>query len=144
MGKAVGGLIAFLGVVVAVLTWLFPDPLSINDDARPGPAGTVNQQQADKPPAGQTPAGNTRPNIEISPDSGPPGTRVTVTGTGFPASAEVEITFHLDKIGETRSDGDGAFRVTVRVPTDIPTKDFPWGITATATPYSDREAFRVT
>ncbi|HEX6681446.1 MAG TPA: IPT/TIG domain-containing protein [Candidatus Limnocylindrales bacterium] len=136
MGKVIGGVVAVLGLLIAVLTWLFPDPLAINDK--------VEQPPGNNAPNQQPPQGNLRPNIEISPKSGPPGSRVTVTGTGFPANAEVEIQFHLDSVGETRSDANGAFSITVRIPTNIPTKDFPWGIIATATPYSDREDFRVT
>jgi hypothetical protein len=137
MGKAIGAVIGLLGLAVAVLTWLFPDPLAINDKIEPGPAHTVPNQQP--------PRQNQRPDIvELSQKSGPPGTSVKVTGTNFPANAEVEIRFHVTNIGETRSDANGAFTVTVRIPSSVPTKDFPWTITATATPFSDSEDFKVT
>jgi hypothetical protein len=131
---------AVLALVVTVLAWLFPDPIGLNDA----------QDAANEPrPPQQTitfPTGDpgSEPHIELAPGSGPPGSRVTVTGTGFPAGADVEITFHLTKIGETRSDASGAFEVEVRIPSDISTNNFPWSIIARSSVYFDEEQFQVT
>jgi len=53
--------------------------------------------------------------ITLSPTSGPPGTRVTVTGTDFPADTDIEIIL-LGPRAETVSDGDGNFAVAITVP----------------------------
>ena len=63
------------------------------------------------------------PSIEISPSSGPPGTRVTVAGAHFPADADVVVTFHETKVGQGHSDGAGGFKVTVRIPRNKMNKD---------------------
>ena len=53
--------------------------------------------------------------ITLSPTSGPPGTPVTVTGTGFPADTDIEITL-LGPAAETVSDSNGNFTTTFAVP----------------------------
>lgn len=53
--------------------------------------------------------------ITLSPTSGPPGTSVTVMGTGFPARTDINISL-LGPVTETVSDPDGNFTVTFTVP----------------------------
>jgi TIR domain/IPT/TIG domain len=53
--------------------------------------------------------------ITLSPTSGPPGTTVTVSGTGFPGSTDIEITL-LGPAAETVSDSNGDFTTTFVVP----------------------------
>ena len=55
------------------------------------------------------------PKITISPTAGPPGTTVTVSGTGYPSNTDIEIIL-LGPAGETTSDSSGAFTTTFDVP----------------------------
>ena len=59
--------------------------------------------------------------IDINPDSGPTGSRVTVTGTGFRDEREITITFDGDEVDTTpssvTSDDDGSFTASFLVPT---------------------------
>jgi hypothetical protein len=55
------------------------------------------------------------PKITLSPGSGPPGTTVTVTGTGFPANSDIEL-WLLGPVAETVSDGSGSFSASFEVP----------------------------
>jgi hypothetical protein len=65
------------------------------------------------------PLGATQPSIAVSVDSGPPGTAVTITGTGFPPGEIVAL--YIDAAGPyigqpgPRADAQGGFR-----------KDFIW------------------
>jgi hypothetical protein len=51
------------------------------------------------------------PKITLSPTSGPPGTAVTVSGTGYPANTDIEIIL-LGPAAETTSDSSGDFTTT--------------------------------
>jgi hypothetical protein len=140
MGRAAaagGTVVGVLALVVTALAWLFPDPFGVNERSGGGPPGPNHTIEIPSGNPGQA-------DIEIRPRSGPPGTRVTVTGSGFPANAEIEIRFHVDPIGEARSDANGAFEAQVQIPTVIPTKDFPWAISASCSAHSARESFVVT
>jgi len=55
------------------------------------------------------------PKIALSPTSGPAGTKLTVTGTGFPHNTDITIIL-MGPVGETTSDGNGSFRTTIEVP----------------------------
>ena len=59
-----------------------------------------------------------QPEITINPESGPKGTMVTFTGTGFTASQPVSITFDdvLAETGQIFTSGGGRFSATVEVP----------------------------
>lgn len=66
-------------------------------------------------PSGLDGPSRSNPKITVSPDSGPPGATVTVTGTGFPADTDIEINL-LGPAAETVSDGSGSFTATFKVP----------------------------
>ena len=53
--------------------------------------------------------------VTLSPTSGPPGTTVTVSGTGFPANTDIEVTL-LGPAAKTVSDSNGDFTTTFDVP----------------------------
>jgi len=59
--------------------------------------------------------------ISLSPTSGPPGTKVTVTGAGFGANETVDILFHQSShpgtkfLGSTTASSTGAFTTTVTI-----------------------------
>lgn len=58
-------------------------------------------------------------NAAITPTSGPAGTTVTVTGSGFLPNEGIEIHFFVDVVTQTRADEKGAFSgVTFAVPDD--------------------------
>lgn len=54
--------------------------------------------------------------ITLSPDSGPVGTEVEVSGSGFAANSDVTITFDATQVATTTTDDDGNFTVTFTVP----------------------------
>lgn len=70
------------------------------------------------------------PSISISPSSGPCGTVVEVTGTGFPANTDMLVAVALVRNGggfegeppTTRTDASGKFSVSVQVPV----QSCPW------------------
>lgn len=76
----------------------------------------------DRPePPREPPSEPRRAEASISPASGPPGTRVRVTGSGFPANAEVQVgrgraRSEYDITGRTRATASGRVDVTVPVP----------------------------
>ena len=53
--------------------------------------------------------------ITLSPPAGPPGTTVTVTGTGYPENTDIAIWFQ-GPVAETTSDESGGFTATFTVP----------------------------
>ncbi|HEX2052107.1 MAG TPA: toll/interleukin-1 receptor domain-containing protein [Actinomycetota bacterium] len=69
------------------------------------------------------------PTVTIDPTSGPPGTTVVVSGTGYGGGETVDINFHATEVGSTQADGDGAFRVEVSVP-DTPFRNQQFDISA--------------
>lgn len=57
--------------------------------------------------------------ITLSPTSGPPGTNVTVTGSGFSANASVSIIFDAATVlAEVPANSNGAFSTTVTIPSN--------------------------
>lgn len=98
-----GAIISVLGLVVAVLTWLFPDPLRINDRPQqvlPVPAST----------------GTSQASMTVTPRQGTAGTSVRVQGKDFPHVTPLTIYFHTDQVAKVTADGSGRFDTTFRVP----------------------------
>ena len=57
-------------------------------------------------------------NITLSPTSGPPGSTVTVNGSGFPANtANIAVVFDSQFLAEVNANSNGAFTVSVTIPT---------------------------
>jgi len=55
--------------------------------------------------------------LSVSSGSGPSGTEITLSGTGFGGSEAVEIRFHTEFIATAQADGHGAFsEVHARIP----------------------------
>ncbi|MGH9281228.1 MAG: TIR domain-containing protein [Acidimicrobiales bacterium] len=85
------------------------------------------------------------PAVTISPDSGPPGTQVTVTGTGFGANETVDVRFHASEVGTTQADAAGAFSLVVTVPnTPFRNQQFDIGASGKRTVRHDSAPFMVT
>lgn len=76
------------------------------------PASTAQPRTADSPPARQAGSG---PTASVEPRSGPPGSEVTVTGSGWPAGVSVDVTGTLPTgvsappYATVVTDGSGAF-----------------------------------
>ncbi len=56
------------------------------------------------------------PAMTISPESGPAGTRITITGTGFGDRVDVDIRFDGDKPATGDTDSNGSFTITFDAP----------------------------
>lgn len=56
--------------------------------------------------------------IQLTPDNGPPGAVVTVTGTGFGIQETIVITFDGQQIGSGTSNTQGNFSIQFTVPND--------------------------
>ena len=56
--------------------------------------------------------------LTLSPTSGPPGVSVTVTGSGFPADASVDILFDSSFRDSTTASPTGTFTKSITIPTD--------------------------
>jgi len=54
--------------------------------------------------------------ITLNPSSGPVGTEVTVTGTGFKPNVQIDITYDGKKVASTMTNDVGSFIVTFTVP----------------------------
>lgn len=65
-----------------------------------------------------TTTGSNNPTISLSPTSGPGGTQVTITGTGFVPDSSVIITFEglLGTITTVTANSNGGFSTTITVP----------------------------
>jgi outer membrane protein assembly factor BamB len=61
-------------------------------------------------------AATTAAGIALKPDHGPPTTRIRVSGTGFGATEQVDITFDDRQVGTATTDGSGSFSKAIRVP----------------------------
>jgi hypothetical protein len=61
----------------------------------------------------------TEATLTLSRSSGPPGTVLTVAGTGFDPGETVEIDFSTARVGKVVADGKGAFSATqITIPSD--------------------------
>jgi hypothetical protein len=69
------------------------------------------------------------PTVTLSTGSGPPGTAVTVSGTGFGSSETIEVRVHATEVGTTQAAADGSFSVEIRVP-PTPFRNQQFDITA--------------
>ncbi len=58
------------------------------------------------------------PNITLSPNSGPPTTRVTVQGTGFGSQEQIVITLDNNSVGKGKTNKQGNFTAKFTVPND--------------------------
>src|SRR5438094_8541580 len=58
------------------------------------------------------------PAVTSSPASGPPTTKITVTGTGFGANAAVDVYFDLTDLCLALASDTGGFTCTIKAPQD--------------------------
>ena len=116
-----GGVVVL--VLVAILGFVLVDAISGKQPST-GPGST--------PSSRPTPddAGPGDPTVVLSPTSGPVGTAVTVTGTGYGKSQTIQIMFHAQEVATTLSAEDGTFTTRIKIPS-TPFKG-PTDITAIA------------
>ena len=95
--------------VAAILTFLFTY----------GPLTWPWAGQSTAPPASTGSCHD--PHLSLSQGSGPSGTKVTVTGTGFPGSEHIEVSLHTEAMAPALSDGNGAFSDDVVIPGTLDT-----------------------
>jgi len=81
------------------------------------------------------PTGTCEPGLSLSQGSGPSGTTVVVTGTGFPSGESVELRFHTEVLLPAQTDAEGGFSVPVVIPGTFDfTAPSQLSITATTSP----------
>lgn len=115
MGK---GMAAGIGLVAALITLAAAliQVGAFGDFRLPGPVivepGGGGSQQG----PGSCNAAMVEPALSLSVGSGPSGTEVTVSGSGFCPDADLEILFHTETVQFARTDADGAFSVGATIP----------------------------
>lgn len=97
-----------------------------NGDDPTATAGSTDPPTATRPPDGlPTPTpfdpGQGEVDITLSVSSGPPGTMLTISGSGFEPGETIVLRFNTEEVGRVDADGEGAFAGTsVQVPGDWP------------------------
>src|SRR5205814_8484046 len=81
---------------------------------------------------GGAPASATGPVVTVSPDVGPPTSKVLVTGTGFHPKVQVQVAVAGEPVAKPKSDAAGTFTATIRIPAD--TAPGQRAVTATGLP----------
>src|SRR4051794_36927467 len=61
--------------------------------------------------------------ISLSPTSGPPTTKVKMSGTGFGAKETVNITFDATKVGSAKTNRNGSFSGKISISASAPPGD---------------------
>jgi hypothetical protein len=84
------------------------------------------------------------PCIQVSPHSGPPGSSVRVTGTGFSPNESVQITFEDRTVGRARADATGAFSRMITVPSQAQRGAHTITAVGAVSVLATQAAFRVT
>jgi hypothetical protein len=69
------------------------------------------------PEQGETPPPDAEPTATLDPTEGPPGTEVTVTGSGWPPGDTIAVWWDT-KLAETTADSNGNIQVSFIVPAD--------------------------
>jgi hypothetical protein len=82
------------------------------------------------------------PDVALSPGSGPPGTNVTVTGSGCAPNAVMTITFESKIVATGRADAAGAYDIVIVVPANA--QRGPATVTVTGTGCNQSAIFTVT
>lgn len=121
LANGVGGIIAAVvtAVLIAVLVpWVTGGGTAAD---RLDETPTTSTAPPLPPPATAAPEGGSRQPAKLyaNRDSGPAGTKVRLSGTGFGSGEDITLRFHTDVVGHTQADDQGAFAdVSVRVPSD--------------------------
>jgi hypothetical protein len=113
----VGRNLATLAAIATILTFVFQFVIGTEESGSPRPVPSASEAE----PGGveemvEELAGTCDPVLSLSRGSGPSGTEVTVSGTGFPAGARVETRFHTEDMTPSETDAAGEFELTVVIP----------------------------
>lgn len=129
-------LLAAVGIVIVVVSVGVDGDPSVGPT--PGNGSTTTQPDPPVSPRGET-------TLEVSPDRGPAGTTVTMSGAGFQPGERVRIRFHTTQIADVRADDDGRFHdVSGDIPADWRfTSQFDIVATGESSLRSTREPFEV-
>ena len=107
------GLLAGLAAIIGLVVQLWPDG---DGDSRGG--GNGDSEESPITPITTTDdfARCVEPALSLSVGSGPSGTEVVVSGTGFPDDQAVDLRFHVEPLPPSRTDTEGSFQVAVTIP----------------------------
>lgn len=111
-GQSRRGVAVFAGAVVAVVVVMVAAAVLIANRGDDSPGGGGLDPTVLTPPTLQ----RVEVDLELSPNAGRPGTRVTARGSGFEAQERVEIRFFTDIVARIRADAQGSFSDTFTVP----------------------------
>ncbi len=84
------------------------------------------------------------PTVVLSPTTGPPGTAVIVSGTGYGKSETIEIQFHATEVATTLAGEDGSFSTRITIPSTPFKRSTSITATGKSTIKSDSAQFEVT
>lgn len=120
--KIGGAVVAVASAVAAIVQLVGPG----SDDRTPPPSPSITRSQESVLPSSITlppdVCGGLIPReavITLSRTSGPPGTALTISGSGFAAGEQVEIEFHATSLRKVRADAGGSFSsIDIQVPSD--------------------------
>ena len=108
--------VAAVAGIVGVMAQLHIPPFN-GGTPTPAPTSTPGPTFAPGPtPTSPGPFGCAAPTLSLSKGSGPSGTHVVVSGSGFPANEPVEMRFHTELLPPSQTGPDGTFQVEIVVP----------------------------
>lgn len=146
-------LLAAVGIVIVVASVMVDGDPSTGPTAGNGAGGTTTEPDRPQVPGTGSEQDTRSPDVsprgettlEFSPDRGPAGTTVTVSGAGFQPGERVRIRFHTRQIADARADDDGRFQdVSAEIPADWPfTGQFDVVATGESSLRSTHEPFEV-
>jgi hypothetical protein len=142
-------LLGVAGVVLITVSLMPSDILSSNGQPTPTPTSPTRVPVATPTPGPTTDTFPTLPTretaISLEKSSGPPGTELTIDGSGFAPGETIVIRFHTRELSRLQADSQGAFAgAAVQVPSDWPfTGQFHFVATGQTSIRSARMPFEV-
>lgn len=122
--KVAGAVVAVAGAVTAILQLTGGGGDEDAASARDTPAITAPDITAENDPgreAFELCGGLIRPDavLTLSRTSGPPGTQLTISGSGFAANEQVDLRLHTTRLRTVRADAGGTFSsIPIEIPSD--------------------------
>ena len=121
----VGSVVSTLVGLTGLLSWLGLHPGSASGNPRAAQLSPTAVATVAKTPEVTLPVVSfpvvtipveVHPVLRMSPTSGPVGSDVTVSASGFPAGVEVDITLQAYNLATVHTDQSGKFTTTARIP----------------------------
>ena len=132
---------ALIGLVAVVVPRIGDDG---DGTTQTSPGGTTQTDGTTQPP----PPDFGHASVFLNTTSGPGGSTILVSGSGFSANEEVVIRFHTDEVGSTTANDGGKFEnVAVTVPTSYSVfapQQFQVIATGESSSRSDQAPFTIT